>query len=242
MLRDRSHVFLKMWSAEPWLTRARDQTDCWWVQRDTKDTLQDVYDYFDDARDGAYCDSNWYTGNHGELGDAGRRPEFTGPAPALFGFDDAIDQYCGPRARGGRYSGHAGVCVNANLNILSLYGHQVPYNTCRNLEWQVCSAKGLLPGQASKKIVFAKAPKDLDPHPRGGRPVGRCGGWRPRGTGSCEGGYATDSVFFLEVCLFHMLCRNSDELWVLERGDEFVCDFSDEAFGELQNLLTSIEY
>eukprot|EP00966_Prymnesium_polylepis_P238653 5519330-Prymnesium_polylepis.2 len=28
-------------------------------------------------------------------------------------------------------------CVKASLNILSLYGDRVPYNVCRNLEWQV---------------------------------------------------------------------------------------------------------
>ena len=32
---------------------------------------------------------------------------------------------------------HAGSCLNANLNILSLYGNRVQYNICRNLEWQV---------------------------------------------------------------------------------------------------------
>jgi hypothetical protein len=29
------------------------------------------------------------------------------------------------------------MCVRANVNILSLYGTAIPYNTCRNLEWQV---------------------------------------------------------------------------------------------------------
>ena len=128
--------------------------------------------------------------------------------------------------------------MNANLNILSLYGEGVPYNTCRNLEWQLCAIKGLLPGQGSNEIIFATAPKDLDPHPQGGRPVGTCGGWRPPNTGDCwRDGYATDSIFFLEACLFNQLCGNARELWLLEAGDPFVCDFSFARFEELQQLL-----
>ena len=37
---------------------------------------------------------------------------------------------------GGRGS-HAVACVKSGFNILSLYGNRVPYNICRNLEWQV---------------------------------------------------------------------------------------------------------
>ena len=32
--------------------------------------------------------------------------------------------------------GHAERCIAANYNILSLYGDRLPYNICRNLEWQ----------------------------------------------------------------------------------------------------------
>ena len=70
-------------------------------------------------------------------------------------------------------------CVHSGFNILSLYGARVPYNICRNLEWQVCAAKGRIPGQNSKKIVFGKKPSELDPNPGGGKPLGTCGGWVP---------------------------------------------------------------
>lgn len=33
---------------------------------------------------------------------------------------------------------------------------------CQNLAWQLCAAKGLLPGQGGKLLHFATAPKDLD--------------------------------------------------------------------------------
>ena len=32
--------------------------------------------------------------------------------------------------------GHAGNCIAANINILNLFTARVPYNICRNLEWQ----------------------------------------------------------------------------------------------------------
>ena len=65
----------------------------------------------------------------------------------LVRFDESIDAFCGAKqsaAQRWRYAAtHAGTCVNANLNILSLYAGpqhpngRVPYNLCRNLEWQV---------------------------------------------------------------------------------------------------------
>jgi|EP00966_Prymnesium_polylepis_P219264 hypothetical protein len=72
---------------------------------------------------------------------------------------------------------HAGGCVNANHNILSLYGERVPYNLCRNLEWMVCATQGKLPGQGGKTLRFAHVPSALKV--MGGKPLGQCGGWRP---------------------------------------------------------------
>ena len=64
---------------------------------------------------------------------------------------------------------HAERCVRANVNILSLYGDRLPYNICRNLEWQMCAAQGKLPGQGTnldgtrdRTIKFAKAPRELE--------------------------------------------------------------------------------
>ena len=64
-----------------------------------------------------------------------------------------------------------------------------------NLEWQVCAAKGKLPYQGSKKMIFAVAPSELDPSGATGKPLGQCKGWVPgrRPQGGIYG-YATDDV------------------------------------------------
>ena len=43
-------------------------------------------------------------------------------------------------------------------NILSLYGDRVPYNICRNLEWQVCAALNRIPGQGGTDIIAYTPP------------------------------------------------------------------------------------
>jgi hypothetical protein len=123
--------------------------------------------------------------------------------------------------------------AQASQNILSLYGKRIPYNLCRNLEWQICAAKGMLPGQGGFGIRFATAPKRL--HTRGNKPFGQCGGWTP--TGECNGGYATDDIYFLEICLLNQLCTNNHELFELEVGQFFVCQLDEARFWELKEIL-----
>ena len=148
-------------------------------------------------------------------------PHFTAPeAPALLGFDEDIDDYC--ESHGGR-GNHAEACVQANVNILSLYGDRIPYNICRNVEWQVCAAKGTLPGQNSRKIRFAYAPKKLEPY-TGVKPIGNCGGYAPLGCGQWSGGYASSDIYYMEACVYTMMCANRDEFWNLEAHEDFVCD------------------
>ena len=46
-----------------------------------------------------------------------------------------------------------------------------------------------------------------------------CARATPRGAapnGHCDNGYATDDIFFLEVCMFNQLCKNGDELFGLQ--------------------------
>jgi len=45
------------------------------------DQEQPAHQYFQEAKDGAYCDSNWYEGNAGALGKRDNRPKFTAMAP-----------------------------------------------------------------------------------------------------------------------------------------------------------------
>lgn len=70
---------------------------------------------------------------------------------------------------------------------------------CRNFEWQVCAAKGLLPGQGGRTIQFSHAPSALYPDGSTNKPVGECCGWTPLGSRPRGGsfGYATDDIFYL---------------------------------------------
>lgn len=131
------------------------------------------------------------------------------------------------------------MCIRANHNILSLYGDAIPYNVCRNLEWQVCAAKGTLPGQARRAldrgdIVFAVAPGTL--HPYGGaHPIGSCTGYHPAGCGDV--GYASSDIFFLESCVYSTMCSNRDELFELQPGATWQCEIERDGFMRLRDSL-----
>jgi len=94
----------------------------------------------------------------------------------------------------------------------------------------VCAAKGLVPGQGGKGIIFPKAPKDLEFE--GSPRLGQCSGYSQV---DCVGedGYATDSIFFLEVCLFSAICSNRQDLFRLRSGDEWECDLDEGAYWDL---------
>jgi len=225
-----------MWGAEPWKKWDANKGidgSCFTRKRDEHWRSQQAYTFFQQALAGTHCGTNWYEGNAGALGDAHTIPTFKHPAPALLGFDEAIDDYCSQM--GGRgVHGHAEACIQANLNILSLYADRVPYNICRNFEWQICAAQGRIPGQGGRTLIFSKAPKELDffASPR----LGHCKGWSPI---NCErdNGYATDSIFFLEICLYSEVCSNRRELFDLEVGQPWECVFDEQAFWQLSQIL-----
>eukprot|EP00966_Prymnesium_polylepis_P331039 7386611-Prymnesium_polylepis.1 len=115
---------------------------------------------------------------------------------------------------------HAHTCRRGNLNILNLLAQRVPYNLCRNLEWQVCAARGMLPGQAGRTVRFSFPPGALDP--AGERPLGQCRGWHPeRVPETGRFGFANDDIFYLEVCLFNQLCENRADLFRVGMGKDF---------------------
>lgn len=251
-LRDPAHLLRHMWAAAAWEPMG-EGPDCWSTRRDSEGINQSASIFFDELVSGAHCESNWYEGNRGEwIGavNAIHQPRPV-PVPALFGFDDSIDDFCwgnlwgkskDRRSEDGHT--HATRCLRANFNILSLYSSRVPYNQCRNLEWGVCAAKGLLPDQrrpgadhANEQpaaIVFARAPNTLRVRGDGTR-LGHCSGWVPEGRPRY--GYATDDVFYLEVCTLNQICENGAELFDLNVGDPFRCQVSDERIRELQSLL-----
>ena len=241
MLRDPTHLFRRMWAAEAWAKQYTTSAKCW--ERDRENYgwgWQKSERFFDDILEGNICDSNWYEGNNGAIGGQYARPTFTGDAKAVLGFDDSIDRYCTDHAPWTQNTwGHAPRCIAANANILSLYGTRIPYNICRNLEWQSCAARGLLPGQKSKTLIFSRAPNDLDPSGKDGhKPLGQCRGWVPpqKPKGGVYG-YATDDIYFLEVCLYNQICENGAELFDIQQDQPFVCRFSETRFRELQEIL-----
>ena len=181
--------FHELWSEQGWKRRLPGVSACWGDDGEGEA-------FFNAAWEGASCGlRNWYTGNEGELGkpyphlgpaSTGKNVDvkFTADAPALLGFDESIDNYCWSHNGKGQ---HAVACVQANVNILSLYGELIPYNSCRNVEWQICAARGTLPGQGGPTIRFAKAPNTLDPV-SGEHPIGSCSGYAPEG---CAFGFAS---------------------------------------------------
>lgn len=124
---------------------------------------------------------------------AEKRPPFTSPAPALLGLtDDNMKRFCKALLRDGDQLPYhvARVCLAANRNILNVIGGRVPYNLCRNLEWQVCAALGRLPGQegTARRMYFADAPGQLDVRSWNGE----------RACDASGAGYVVAEIFYLE--------------------------------------------
>ena len=207
-----------------------------------------MHTYFEEVLAGTHCGSNWYEGNPGLLGMRGRPPTsfYVDDAPALFGVDADIGATCqkGMRIQGMTPSnafGHSGNCVAAGYNILNLNSPRVPYNLCRNLEWQVCAATDQIPAQGDGAVMFATSPSSLDPNGRE-RPLGKCAGWRPENRYMPDGGfgYGNDDIFYLEACLFDQLCDNGAEIFddVDWQKVPFRCVFNPTRFHELERILS----
>ena len=96
---------------------------------------------------------------------------------------------------------------------------------CQNLEWLLCAASGRLPGQGSRKIHFADAPKSLDTH----NDFWEGGQWEAR--------YAVGDVFYLEVCMLSQVCKNAHELFTVGVGAYFECELEPGRVDELKAIL-----
>ncbi|KAL3927918.1 MAG: hypothetical protein SGPRY_002610 [Prymnesium sp.] len=123
-----SHLFRRMWDRQARTQSRPGEPACWDYRRDcgVQACPLKAEKFWEETRTGYHCSDNWYEGSGDAHGD------FRAAAPALLGFDDDIHRVC------------VGSCDNAGFNILELFSQQVPYNTCRNLEWQVCAAQGKL--------------------------------------------------------------------------------------------------
>lgn len=111
----------------------------------------------------------------------------------------------------------------------------MPYNSCRNFEWQVCAAQGRLKGQDGDLIRFAREPKSLDPDAQ--PPFNCCSGWSDKG---CDRrtGFANDDIYYLEVCLFSAICHNREQLFQIGPMEDFRCSFDTDGYSRLQALLS----
>ena len=263
-----NHLFRRMWAAESWAPMEPGKPACWERRRDAPHRRLKPRSYFAQAENGTFCKTNWYEGHAGPLGEPGHVPKFGGqPAPALLGYDDGIFDACAAavarQATAGTLSassrsspcrrdrpGHvARCCLAAGLNILNMVGHRVPYNLCRNFEWQLCAISGALPGQPDRTIRFANAPRSLDVEPlarqesrseraqcerakRQAQVVTAAGQ-----SGGRKNGYSLPDIFHLEVCLYNQVCTNGHRLFDLAVGEPFVCDFSHARFDALQQVL-----
>ena len=231
LLADPTSRFHQLWGHEGWAVRHDWDEGCW-----GGDNVSAAA-FFADARSGTTCGRNWYEGNPGPLGrrDGGPTYDWVWPhftdrrAPALLGFDENIDGWC--HTHGG--NDHAAGCIREGYNILSLYW-PAQYNICRNFEWQLCAAQGLLPGQGGTSMRFAFAPNNLEVR-TGFKPLGSCTGYHPRGCGNQ--GYASSDIFYLEVCIFSTICSNGHELFDLEENQDWTCVMDDHGYARLQGWL-----
>lgn len=72
------------------------------------------------------------------------------------------------------------------------------------------------------------------------RPLGRCGGYKPsKPPAGGAYGYANWDIYYLEVCIFNHLCTNGKEMFSINPGGLFTCNFSRERFASLQSMLLS---
>lgn len=118
---------------------------------------------------------------------------------------------------------------------------------CRNVEWQLCAARGTLPGQTGDwvdgpegpqregaKIRFALAPKYLEPM-GDEKPLGACGGYMPAGCG--KKGYASSDIYYMEACIYDLVCANRESLWQLEAGEDWTCEMNWSGFTTFRNYV-----
>jgi len=217
------------WGAAGWQRRAPGSRAC----------FQDDSRFWENALSGKDCGRNWYEGASSQFGGWGARVSYPKhQAPAVLGYDESIFAWCcrvlGNRdVSGGGCGFHIGentrladTCIAASQSVLRLMNG---WNLCRNTEWVMCALHGRLPGQNTRAIRFAKAPKSLVIEEF----------WRPPAgcvNGACDSKhYAVSDVFYVEACLISSVCRNRERLFAsLGVGEDFACDFDAEAYERLQ--------
>ena len=284
LMRDRGSIMPHMWANSSYVLLHRgDEGDgpCWGKGNGEAFFSQ----LLDTGPNRARCHGvQWFGTSQNKHYVVGQSARFTGNAPGLLGFDDAIMRHCMMYAQENQLrhvrnaSGELSVqaeelqpslrdvylatdvseCMAANRNILRM--DDETYNSCWNLHWQVCAARGELPGQQAPQVVFSVPPAALDV--RGGGGVygaawtndwnhghkAKDGRWSwkfvDRTIPALNDYYPSTQwygqwdIFFLEVCSYSVMCENRDELFELPAGKLFTCKLSDEGVRRLQSYLT----
>ena len=116
----------------------------------------------DGALRASRCERNWLDG---ALGGPFDRMFFGADNPALFGFDESINEQCSTMLGvpawddGDLNLKIANRCRDARRNVLRMLTGG--WTMCQNLEWQLCALQGKLPAQGEPRIAFATAPASL---------------------------------------------------------------------------------
>jgi hypothetical protein len=223
-----AHKLWSMFDTKGWTRRASGMKGC----------FADPHfpDFWENLLDEGRCNRNWYRGGFGEGDERNSkewRADYNGSPnnPALMGYENDLKSANCKEIE--KKTGKPAVChevgfvdagYEAGHNMLRLDA-RFGWNMCRNLEWVVCAIQGHLPNQGEGKIRFATTPR-LNIENYIFAEVG-CS------NEDCAHGYSVDDIFFVEVSLISYLCKNRDEVFKLEVGDDFDCDFDMAALDRL---------
>ena len=141
-------------------------------------------------------------------------------APAVFGFAETMARYCNHRAgKGWLDGGPGGACRSAGLNILRIGD----WNMCRNVEWMLCVIQNIA-GVGNGEIIFTLTPAYLEMEHYSDNMYG----------------FTENDIYPLEVCLLSEVCANGGQVFQLQVGETFVCDFDAARWMALGKVLSSI--
>jgi len=224
-IRDANGQFPRLWGRAGFISRGGLDPPCWGNAREAGlDFLQAA-----EAEASAACNQDWYYGVDGLAIQAG--PNSPTKQPALLGVHQDIDFLCAHMLGRHRepipFNARAEWCSRAGYQSLFPQYHLQGYSMCRQFQWTMCAARGLLPGQRDNVIVLATAPREARVTSDGKYPLGSCNSYTPEK--GCGRGlaYSSADVFYLQICLLSAVCKNFFQLFVLRQGEEFRCILSD---------------
>ena len=145
-------------------------------------------------------------------------------APSVFGFAETMEAFCNDKAGKGwvwRSGNPSGACSNL-YNILRIGD----WNMCRNAEWMVCVIQGKASwgGNGDPTILFSLAPKNVDTVDFDSRP----------------NFYSENDIYLLEVCTLNEMCSNYEEIFTIQVGAPFRCQFDQDRWRQAKQDLLAL--